>query len=194
MSSRKGKNTGKENKEKDKGVLLWDNQSLREKGKGKKKNREWRVVRDSQSPREKGRGKKTETKELLETVRVQQRRVNGKKKQRKNREERVVGDKESKREEKIEKMQRKNREERFACSKSVDTEHGKKLLKLWERTCRQSLAHSLPNPRRRRKTHCFALKVDEEEWFSKFLVGSFVLYFFYINLFDIVGDSSSPLR
>ena len=84
MSSRKGKNTGKENKEKDKGVLLWDNQSLREKGKGKRKkkqrkNKEWRVVRDSQSPREKGKGKKTETKELLETVRVQQRRVNGKK-------------------------------------------------------------------------------------------------------------------
>ena len=67
---------------------------------------------------------------MLEIVRVQQRRVNGKKKQRKNREERVVGDKESKREEKMEKMQRKNREERFACSKSVDTEHRKKLLKL----------------------------------------------------------------
>ena len=49
---RKGKNVGKENKEKDRGVLLWDNQSLREKGKGKKK-------------------KKTERRELLETVKVQ---------------------------------------------------------------------------------------------------------------------------
>ena len=39
MSSRKGKNTRKENKEKDKGVLLWDNQSLREKGKGKRKKK-----------------------------------------------------------------------------------------------------------------------------------------------------------
>ena len=65
---------------------------------------------------------------------------------------------------------------------------GKKYLMLVD--CRQPLAHSLPNPRRR-KTHCLVLKV---EWFPKFLIRSFVLCFFYINLFDIVGDSSSPLR
>ena len=62
MSSRKGKNTRKENREKDKGELLWDSQSLREKGKGKKKSRE-----------------KKEKEELLEIGRVWEKRVKEKK-------------------------------------------------------------------------------------------------------------------
>ena len=90
---------------------------------------------------------------------------------------------------KITKAVRENSEKK---KKKKKKKKEKKYLMLVD--CRQPLAHSLPNPRRR-KTHCLALKV---EWFPKFLIRSFVLSFvlcfFYINLFDIVGDSSSPLR
>ena len=65
--------------------------------------------------------------------------------------------------------------------------------------CQQPLAHSQwtassKPQKKKKKDQCFALKVVEEQWFLKFLFESFVLcLFFFINLFELMRDSSSPL-
>ena len=82
MSLRKGKNIGKENKEKDrescyKKVRVWEKRVKEKKKKGG-------VAGDSQSPREKGKGEKkprekTERRKLLETESPTEKRKGGKK-------------------------------------------------------------------------------------------------------------------
>ena len=77
------------------------------------------------------------------------------------------------------KLPKQCRTERELRKKSVKKKKTKRIGKYYLMLvdCRQPLAPSLPNPRRRRNTHCFALKVDEEEWFPEFLIGFFVLSF-----------------